>query len=352
MFGSRCSGISSSQVNEGEMEREKNIFYNCEIEGGFCSIMKVPLASKFGGIFSFFQNLCGYIPYTGSHFALKLHLKKPNSNDHFNIIVEYGEYLTKLSERDAHNNNNKKSKFYYVGKDGLRFYVIDDLIKEIDNALYNLKNEKTINKIIEQLKNIPFDPRFRNADGVYNIPSNDNAIRVLLDILKICLVVYCNDNNLEISENFEDIVNDFNSYSSVPCIGKSMKFSDFIKYFEGKDWLANNYDLSGIRGNNCQDFIAKAVEILKLERNTSYYCIRSVEKNLLSGKIISKLKSNETYFEDKLINTIGKIPVFGLILDNVLFKKHLNAFTGGAFHEYYNFDNIGNFKRFILGHNK
>jgi len=48
----------------------------------------------------------------------------------------------------VHNNNAKKSKFYYVGKDGLRFYVIDDLIKKIDNVLYDLKNEKTIKKII------------------------------------------------------------------------------------------------------------------------------------------------------------------------------------------------------------
>ena len=144
-------------------------------------------------------------PIYRKSFWFKITFKKPNSNDHFNIIVEYGEYLTKLSERDAHNNNNKKSKFYYVGKDGLRFYVIDDLIKEIDNALYNLKNEKTINKIIEQLKNIPFDPTIRDAQGVYNIPSSDYAIRELWDILKICLVVYCNDNNLEISENFEFI---------------------------------------------------------------------------------------------------------------------------------------------------
>ena len=47
-----------------------------------------------------------------------------------------------------HNNNAKKSKFYYVGKDGLRFYVIDDLIKKIDNILYNLKNKKQLKKLL------------------------------------------------------------------------------------------------------------------------------------------------------------------------------------------------------------
>ena len=134
-------------------------------------------------------------------------------------------------------------------------------------------------------------------------------------------MVYCNDNNLNILENLEDIINNFNSYSSIPCYDKSMKFVDFIKYFEGVDWIANNYDLSGNRGNNCQDFVAKAIDILKLERYASYYCIRSVEKNLLSGTIISKLKSKETFFEYKLINNIGKIPVFGVILDNFNFKN-------------------------------
>ena len=248
MFGSRCSGISSSQVNEGEMEREKNIFYNCEIEGDFCSIMKVPLASKFGGIFSFFQNLCGYIPYTGSHFALKLHLKKPNSNDHFNIIVEYGEYLTKLSERDAHNNNNKKSKFYYVGKDGLRFYVIDDLIKEIDNALYNLENEKAINKIIEQLKNIPFDPTIRDAQGVYNIPSSDYAIRELLDILKS--VIQGRTPNREDKEKIDSICTVIDSFNAANKDKISFSFNDQMVE-EGKITKTATYDAEGVKTFTC-----------------------------------------------------------------------------------------------------
>ena len=346
MFGSRSSGISSSQANDGEMEKEKKFYYDCEIETYDFSIIKIPLSSKLGGIFSVLQKICGYLPYTGSHFALKLKLKKPNSYSQYNVIIEYGEYLTELSKRDAHNKNDKKTKFYYVGKDGLRFYVIDDLIKEIDNALYNLEDYNVIKKVIEHLKSISFNPIIRNANFVYNTPPRSWAIRQLLNILITCLVVYCNDNNLEIKNNFEKIVNDFDSYSSVPCVGKceSMKFGEFIKFFEGTEWLANNYDLSGIKGNNCQDFVAKAVEILKLERDNSYYCIRSVEKDLLCGKIISKLRSNETnetYNDDiNIINGIGRIPILGPILDNFVFEKYLNSFKSGE----YNFDNIENFK--------
>ena len=81
-------------------------------------------------------------------------------------------------------------------------------------------------------------------------------------------MAYCNDNNLNIFEIFENIINNFNSYSSVPYVdksmNKSMKYGDFIKYYEGTYWLKNNYDFSGIKGNNCQDFVEKAVEILKV----------------------------------------------------------------------------------------
>ena len=58
--------------------------------------------------------------------------------------------------------------------------------------------------------------------------------------------------------------------------------------------------------------------ILKAVRNDERTKIRTIEKMILPNKLISTLWDNEDL---SLTNTLGRIPIFGLIYDLIILNK-------------------------------
>ena len=74
--------------------------------------------------------------------------------------------------------------------------------------------------------------------------------------------------------------------------------------------------------NNCQDFGAEIVKILKAIRINEEDKIRMREKMILPNCLINAFSENEN---SSTINTIGKIPVFGFFF--YLLELYLNYKT-------------------------
>ena len=81
------------------------------------------------------------------------------------------------------------------------------------------------------------------------------------------------------------------------------------KEFLGEKWEARKYNLSS---HNCQDFAAELVKILNAVRINEKDKIRINEKKALPNCLINALTNNE---ESSTINTLGRIPIFGLFFD-------------------------------------
>ena len=84
---------------------------------------------------------------------------------------------------------------------------------------------------------------------------------------------------------------------------------ELINNFRGKNWEAKDYN---VLTHNCQDFANEIIKILKAVRIHDYDKIRTREKGILPNCIISTLWDNEKL---SAINTLGRIPVFGLFFD-------------------------------------
>ena len=115
---------------------------------------------------------------------------------------------------------------------------------------------------------------------------------------------------------FLQIINDFKIFK---CdVKNKITLEELNKEFLGEKWEAKKYNLSS---HNCQDFAAEVVKILKAVRINEKDKIRINEK-ALPNCLINALTNNEESFT---INTLGRIPVFGLLFDvlvaNNLVKK-------------------------------
>ena len=107
-----------------------------------------------------------------------------------------------------------------------------------------------------------------------------------------------------ISSNLE------NNLSIVKCdVNNKIIFRNLIDEIKGEKWLAKSYSLVN---NNCQDFRAEIVRILKAIRINEEDKIRIKEKMILPNCLIKALSENE---ETSKINIIGKIPIVGFIFD-------------------------------------
>ena len=219
---------------------------------------------------------------TFCHIAVKLNLE--NLKDI--IIIEYGQYITDSSLEYLKNqkyffdiSNNRielnKQKYYYINqKDGVRITKIE----------YNgEKNEIKTNDFIACT--------IAMSAGVY--------------FSKIAS--YILDRNF-----FLQIINDFKIFK---CdVKNKITLEELNKEFLGEKWEAKKYNLSS---HNCQDFAAEVVKILKAVRINEKDKIRINEK-ALPNCLINALTNNEESFT---INTLGRIPVFGLLFDVLVANK-------------------------------
>lgn len=104
-------------------------------------------------------------------------------------------------------------------------------------------------------------------------------------------------------------------------IHNNITLRELCNNFKGKNWEAKDYN---VLTTNCQDFAAEILKILKAVRRHNFDQIRSQEKITLPNCIISTLWDNEKL---SAINTLGRIPVFGLFFDtfaNIFIKKDNN----------------------------
>lgn len=88
--------------------------------------------------------------------------------------------------------------------------------------------------------------------------------------------------------------------------------------FKSEKWEAKSYNLLN---HNCQTFGAEVIKILKAVRINKRDKIRINEKMILPNCMIKALWNNE---ELSAINTLGRVPVFGLAFDvfaNIFVKK-------------------------------
>ena len=112
------------------------------------------------------------------------------------------------------------------------------------------------------------------------------------------------------------ISNLVNNISIIKCdVNNKIILRDLIDEIKGEKWLAKSYSLLN---NNCQDFGAEIVRILKAKRINEEDKIRINEKKALPNCLIEALTKNEESFT---INTLGRIPVFGLIFDIFVAKR-------------------------------
>ena len=209
---------------------------------------------------------------TLSHIAIQLNME----NDDI-LIIEYGQYITKDSNikpgifsssgskssdnpREDKNNNS----YYYINKDGAR-------ITKIDKEKY-FKNNEDFDKKCEIISKII-------ASQHYNI-------------------------------KFEDLISKFNAFHTVECdVKNKITLGELIDNFKGEEWEAKKYNLAS---HNCQTFGAEVLKILKAVRINERDKIRIREKMILPNCMIKVLWDNEDL---SAINTVGRIPVVGLLFD-------------------------------------
>ena len=219
---------------------------------------------------------------TFCHIAIKLNLE--NFEDI--ILMEYGQYLTEESKKYYDNLNwlfnssdnrieYNKVKYYYINEDGVR---ITKIAKQKDNIVNH-----------------------------HNILSSIYSGTAVSYFGAACSTI--------LNRNF--ISNLLNEVNIIKCnVKNQITLEELKNQFLGDNWQAKKYNITS---HNCQDFGAEVVKILKAERINEEDKIRMNEKYALPNCIIKALTENEEFSS---INTIGRIPIVGLLFD-IFAAKHL-----------------------------
>ena len=212
------------------------------------------------------------------HIAIQLNLE---NNDI--VIIEYGQYLTKDSDikngffssgsksSNTPRKDSNENLYYYINKDGAR-------ITKISKEKYsNKNNNESINDIIQKII----------AAEQYHIPYEEFDFNFLK----------------------KGIVNGFDK---IECnVNNKITLGELIENFKEEKWEAKNYN---VLSHNCQTFGAEVIKLLKAVRVNDYDKIRIREKMILPNCMIKVLRDNEDL---SVVNTLGRVPVFGLAFDLV-----------------------------------
>ena len=237
----------------------------------------------FGRFLQFF--LHPMITPTFCHVAIQLNME---GNKDF-IIIEYGQYLSDKSEiispssfgsSDSSNNpriHNDDALYWYINKDGARITRIND--------------------------------KYFFRENIAEFPKEERD----LTILKVIASYHHNVSYEEIERRLGNYIDE---YYRLNCdINEKMTLKELLEHLKEEQWEAKNYC---VLSNNCQDFASKVLKILRAVRNDERTKIRTIEKMILPNKLISTLWDNEDL---SLANTLGRIPIFGLIYDLIILNK-------------------------------
>jgi hypothetical protein len=260
------TGNLTNDGNIGLKKEEIERLYKLKIKS--LVIHSIPLSTKksvnrlrtVGTVLSIFTHPMLYP--TLCHIAIQLNME----NDEI-IIIEYGQYLTKKSEKETKsifasssssgssydprritNNGN----YWYINKDGVRLAKLGKNISDIKSFIaYNFYGEK---------------------------------------------------------EYY--LLSDYNVFNDIDCdINNKITLGELCDQFKGEKWEAQSYNVAL---HNCQSFAAKIIKILKAIRINENDKIRTIEKASLPNCIISALWDNEKL---SFTNTMGRIPIIGLYYD-------------------------------------
>ena len=224
---------------------------------------------------------------TLSHIAIQLNLENK-----YIVILEYGQYYSEESEEikntgffSSSSNGSKSTKntrternnllYWYINKDGARLTIIDSIdgFAFCDDLNHFSKEEISI-------------------IGLSVIAANHYGI------------------SIEEFDEKKSKLSSISDFNTINCdIKNKIALRELCNKFKNKSWEANKYN---VITHNCQYFAAEVIKILKAIRINDRDKVRWTEKRMLPNCIISALWDNEDL---SVINTIGRIPIFGYIFD-------------------------------------
>ena len=222
-----------------------------------------------------------------THIAIQLDLEDTDDI----LIIEYGQYLTEDSNLEnkgilgssiSSSGSSKEPRenindniYYYINKDGVRITIFtSEKIKSID---YKSDISYLISDFIaSQYYNTKVQEfwKLKNSSGDY----------------------------------------DFIFFTCICEVKNKIPLKELIDKFTCEKWEAKKYN---VLTHNCQTFGVEVIKLLKAVRKNEEDKIRAIEKARLPGCIISALWHNEDL---SLTNTLGRIPIFGLIHDYFVYK--------------------------------
>jgi len=256
------------------------------------TIQIIPLSSnknvKFmravGRLFQFF--LHPMLTPTFCHVAIQLNME--NNKDI--IILEYGQYLSEDSEIKTTTilgSGSKSSDYPRIKTDGAAYWYINK-----DGARITKINNK----------------HFFGQDDLSKFTRAD----INYVALKVAASFHHEIPYHEMNQHIQDYMDD---YYSIDCnIKEKMTLRELSNHLKDERWKAKNYC---VLSNNCQEFAAEVIRVLKAVRTDENTKVRTVEKMILPNKLISSLWNNEDW---SLANTIGRIPLIGLLYDLIILK--------------------------------
>ena len=225
---------------------------------------------------------------TLSHIAIQLNMEKNKDI----IIMEYGPYYSTDTQMKDINilesanifpssnsfnqpiNVNDDISFFFINRDGVRLRKID-----IEN-FYPNDRMKEVN-LSEKVKTIIAANHYR------------------LTLSQLDKMGLMNNSQFE--------------FYTIDCnIKNKLTLGELCDKFKSEKWEAKGYN---VINHNCQDFAAKVVKYLKAVRKNRRDKIRMIEKYMMPNCLISALWDNEDL---SFTNTIGRIPIIGLIHDYIV----------------------------------
>ena len=304
---SYSSGIMTNKGKRLSYEQMKEMMDSKIIS---LNIQALPLIHN-KGVHNFFKYCCKIIQLlffhpricsiTTSHFAIELVLE----ND-YNIIIEFGQYLTEISEKNEKEKSFDSFKnsldsfincreetidlsYYYINDDGVRLTILNkNVFKKYEEII---KKFYSLDKLNSQEK---------KAEISFIITVYQQYF--FSTIFKLLTSIKGNNNNPRLSSEVD--------YNIIECeIQNKISLEELCYSFKGKEWKANQYN---VVTHNCQHFAGEVIKILKATRKNERDKIRSREKFILPNCIISPLWDNEKL---SCINSLGRIPLFGPLYD-------------------------------------
>ena len=265
---------SGNMFNKGDMGSQKEQYFDLKIKSATLYTMNLKNVAG-----TFFTTIlkgisAQFLPFINTpkirHYALAL-----KTVDNRIIIIEYGQYLNKNSERknlgifgSSSNKNCRESEnnniYYYLLNDGARFYEIH---------------------------------------------ANENV--------RISLIIASNyfGISLEEANNMDDEYSNelFHFSRHQMNVGNEITLGELVNHFiNDNNWNAKDYKLLG---HNCQNFVAKCIKILKLTRMDEMDKKRYYEIEFFPPCVLSALYDNESWSAKNIgLRILQRIPLIGMYI--------------------------------------